>query len=105
MGNAGYPAYVASKAGITGLTRSLARELGGDNIRVNSLIPGWVLTERQLKLWANKADLASHLEKQCIKEHLMPNDLIDSTLFLASYASRMITGQALVIDGGVVVTG
>ena len=105
MGNAGYPAYVASKAGITGLTRSLARELGGDNIRVNSLIPGWVLTERQLKLWANKADLASHLEKQCIKEHLMPNDLIDSTLFLVSYASRMITGQALVIDGGVVVTG
>ena len=105
MGNAGYPAYVASKAGITGLTRSLARELGGDNIRVNSLIPGWVLTERQLKLWANKADLESHLEKQCIKEHLMPNDLIDSTLFLASYASRMITGQALVIDGGVVVTG
>jgi len=105
MGNAGYPAYVASKAGITGLTRSLARELGSDNIRVNSLIPGWVLTKKQLKLWANEADLASHLEKQCIKEHLIPNDLIDSTLFLASDASRMITGQALVIDGGVVVTG
>lgn len=105
MGNVGYPAYVASKAGITGLTRSLARELGPDGIRVNTLIPGWVLTERQLKLWANEADLASHLEKQCIKEHLVPIDLIDSTLFLASDASRMMTGQALVIDGGVVVTG
>ncbi|MCS5590572.1 MAG: SDR family oxidoreductase [Candidatus Thioglobus sp.] len=105
MGNVGYPAYVASKAGITGLTRSLARELGVDGIRVNSLIPGWVLTERQMKLWANDKDLANHLEKQCIKDHLMPNDLIDSTLFLASDASRMMTGQALVIDGGVVVTG
>ena len=105
MGNVGYPAYVASKAGITGLTRSLARELGEDGIRVNTLIPGWVLTDRQIKLWANDKDLASHLKKQCIKEHLIPNDLIDSTLFLASNASRMMTGQALVVDGGVVVTG
>ena len=105
MGNAGYPAYVASKAGITGLTRALARELGVDGIRVNTLIPGWVLTDKQLKLWANDKDLASHMKKQSLKEHLMPNDLIDSTLFLASKASRMMTGQALVVDGGVVVTG
>lgn len=104
-GNAGLPAYVTSKAGITGLTRSLARELGPDGIRVNTLIPGWVLTERQLKLWANEKDLAVTMEKQCIKEHLMPNDLIDSVLFLASNASRMMTGQALVVDGGVAVTG
>jgi len=105
MGNAGYPAYVASKAGITGLTRALARELGGDGIRVNTLVPGWVLTGRQLKLWANDKDLASHMKKQSLKEHLVPNDLIDSALFLASKASRMMTGQALVVDGGVVVTG
>ena len=105
MGNAGYPAYVASKAGITGLTRALARELGGDGIRVNTLVPGWVLTDRQLKLWANDKDLASHMKKQSLKEHLVPNDLIDSALFLASKASRMMTGQALVVDGGVEVTG
>ena len=105
FGDASYPAYIASKAGIRGITRSLARELGRDNIRVNTLIPGWVLTDRQLKLWANDKDLASHMKKQSLKEHLVPNDLIDSTLFLASKASRMMTGQALVVDGGVVVTG
>ncbi len=105
MGNAGYPAYVASKAAITGLTRALARELGPDNIRVNTLLPGWVLTEKQLEMWATEEDLAAHMQRQCLKEHLAPQDIVDSTLFLASKASRMITGQALAVDGGVVVTG
>lgn len=105
MGNVGYPAYVAAKAGITGLTRALARELGPQGIRVNALVPGWVLTERQLRLWAEPADLAAHLERQCLKRHLAPEDVLDSTLFLASEASQMITGQALVVDGGVVATG
>ena len=105
MGNAGYPAYVAAKAGITGLTRGLARELGPDRIRVNALMPGWVLTERQMDKWATPEGLAAHLERQCLKEHLAPRDVVDATLFLASDASRMMTGQALVVDGGVVVTG
>ncbi len=105
MGNAGYPAYVAAKAGITGLTRALARELGVDNIRVNAVLPGWVMTEKQLRLWVTPENQAEQLQKQCLKEHLSPKDIIDSTLFLASKASRMITGQALVVDGGVVVTG
>ncbi len=105
MGNAGYPGYVASKAAITGLTRALARELGCDNIRVNSLLPGWVLTQKQLDMWATPEDLASHLERQCLKEHLTPRDIVDATLFLASKASRMISGQAIAVDGGVVVTG
>ncbi len=105
MGNAGYPAYATSKAAITGLTRSLARELGKDCIRVNALMPGWVLTDKQLEKWATPEDLEKHLEKQCLKEHLKPKDVVDSTLFLASGASRMITSQALVVDGGVVVTG
>jgi NAD(P)-dependent dehydrogenase (short-subunit alcohol dehydrogenase family) len=105
MGNSGYPGYVAAKAGITGLTRALARELGGDNIRVNALMPGWVLTDRQVELWATPKDLEAHLERQCLKEHLKPEDIVDATLFLASDASRMMTGQALVVDGGVVVTG
>ncbi|MEL7276251.1 MAG: SDR family oxidoreductase [Pseudomonadota bacterium] len=105
MGNAGYPGYVASKAGITGLTRGLAREFGPDKIRVNALMPGWVLTDRQMELWADPESLAAHLERQCLKEHLAPRDIVDATLFLASEASRMMTGQGIVVDGGVVVTG
>lgn len=105
MGNGDYPGYVAAKAAITGLTRGLARELGPHNIRVNALMPGWVLTERQMELWATPEGLAAHLEKQCLKEHLVADDIVDATLFLASKASRMMTGQAMVVDGGVVVTG
>lgn len=105
MGNAGYPAYVAANAGITGLTRALAREFGPDRIRVNALMPGWVLTEKQTRLWATPEDLAAHLDKQCLKEHLAPEDIVGGCLFLSSKASRMMTGQALVVDGGVVVTG
>jgi len=102
MGNAGYPGYVAAKAGITGLTRGLARELGPDGIRVNALMPGWVLTDRQMELWATPEGLAAHLERQCIPEHLAPRDIVDATLFLCSEASRMITGQSIVVDGGTV---
>ena len=105
MGNGGYCAYVAAKSGITGLTRGLARELGPDNIRVNALMPGWVLTQKQLDKWATPEDLAAMMDRQCLKEHLVPRDIVDGTLFLASKTSRMMTGQALVIDGGVVVTG
>ena len=105
MGNAGYPSYVTANAGINGMTRALAREFGPDNIRVNALAPGWVLTAKQVELWATPEDLAAHLERQCIKEHLVSEDIVGGVLFLASGASRMMTGQALVIDGGVVTTG
>ncbi|MEO1109388.1 MAG: SDR family oxidoreductase [Pseudomonadota bacterium] len=105
MGNAGYPIYTTSNAGITGMTRSLARELGPQNIRVNALAPGWVLTQKQLDMWATPEDLAAHLERQCLKEHLTPEDMIAPTLFLASNASRAMTGQCMAVDGGVVVSG
>ena len=105
MGNTGYPAYTTANSGINGMTRSLAREFGSDKIRVNALVPGWVLTQKQFDMWAEPEALAAHLERQCLKEHLDPEDIVSSTLFLASQASRMITGQALVVDGGVVATG
>lgn len=105
LGNAGYTAYVTAKAGIMGMTRGLARELGPANIRVNSFMPGWVLTDKQLDKWATPEDLDAHLAKACLKEHLKPEDVVEATLFLASRASRMMTSQAMVVDGGVVVTG
>ncbi|WP_298850194.1 SDR family NAD(P)-dependent oxidoreductase [uncultured Ruegeria sp.] len=105
MGNAGYPIYTTSNAGITGMTRSLARELGPRKIRINALAPGWVLTQKQLDMWATPEDLAAHLDRQCLKEHLKPEDMIAPTLFLASNASRAMTGQCMAVDGGVVVSG
>ena len=105
MGQAGYTGYITANSGINGMTRGLAREFGPDNIRVNALAPGWVLTQKQLDMWASPEALAAHLEKQCLKEHLVPQDIVDATMFLASGASRMMTGQAMVVDGGVVVTG
>ncbi len=105
MGNAGYPAYTSANGGITAMTRSLAREFGPDRIRVNALAPGWVLTEKQLEMWASPEDLDAHMERMCLKEHLAPEDIVGGTLFLASKASKAMTGQCMVIDGGVVTTG
>lgn len=105
MGNAGYPAYTAANGGITAMTRSLARELGPDGVRVNAVAPGWVLTDKQLDKWATPEGLAAHLERQCLKTHLKPQDIVDAVLFLASNTSRMMTGQCMVVDGGVVTTG
>ena len=105
MGNAGYPLYTTANAGITGMTRSLAREFGPDFIRVNAVAPGWVLTERQKRLWATPDALSAHLARQCIKEHLTEDDIVGGVLFLASRSSRMLTGQLIAIDGGAVATG
>jgi len=105
MGNAGYPLYTAANSGINGLTRSLAREFGPDHIRVNALAPGWVLTQKQKDLWVTEEGLAAHLARQCLPDPLDPDDITGGVLFLASRASKAMTGQALVIDGGVVTTG
>ncbi len=105
MGGAGYPIYTASNSGINGMTRSLAREFGPDKIRVNALAPGWVLTDKQMDKWATPEGLDAHMEKMCLKEHLKPDDIVGPVLFLASNISNAMTGQAMVVDGGVVVTG
>jgi galactose dehydrogenase len=105
MGNAGYVAYTTANSGINGMTRTLAREFGPDRIRVNALAPGWVLTQKQKDLWVTPEGLQAHLDRQCLKDTLAPEDIVGGMLFLASESSKMMTGQALVIDGGVVVTG
>lgn len=105
MGNAGYPLYTAANSAINGMTRSLAREFGPDRIRVNAIAPGWVLTQKQKDLWVTEDGLKDHVARQCLKDTLDPDDMINGVLFLASKTSKMMTGQALVIDGGVVTTG
>ena len=102
LGAEGYLSYVAAKAGITGLTFGLARTLGPDNIRVNAILPGAVLTERQRDLWVSPEDARAFVERQCLKENLHEPDMVGPTLFLASDTSRMVTGQTLVVDGGMV---
>lgn len=102
LANAGYPAYATSKAGITGLTRVLATELGGDKIRVNTILPGWVMTERQKRLWVTNDGLEATLNMQALKELIQPEDMVEPCLFLASNASRMMTGQMMIVDGGMV---
>ncbi len=93
-------AYVTTKAGIIGFTRSLARELGPVGIRVNTVSPGWVMTERQLREYVDRAAKRKILSSQCIPELLRPEDLAEVILFLASNASRAITGQEILADRG-----
>lgn len=105
MATVGYVVYTTANSGINGMTRTLAREFGPDRIRVNALAPGWVLTQKQKDLWVTPEGLAAHLDRQCLKDTLAPLDVLGGVLFLASNTSKMMTGQSLVIDGGVVVTG
>ena len=100
MADTGYAAYITANAGIVGLTRTLAREFGPDRIRVNAVAPGWVLTERQKEMWVTPESLAAHLARQCIPEPIQPEDVAGTVLFLASEASRMMTSQTLILDGG-----
>lgn len=100
LGLSSYPTYVAAKAAIMGLSKALARELGTDNIRVNTLIPGWVMTERQKKLWATPEAVAECLDQQCLKSMISEDDVSNLALFLGSSASKMITGQSMIIDAG-----
>lgn len=96
----GMTGYTTSKAGLEGMTRGLARDLGADNIRINTLIPGWVMTERQLREWVNENTAAEINRSQCLKQQLMPHDISAMALFLASDDSRMCTAQNFVVDGG-----
>jgi D-xylose 1-dehydrogenase len=92
--------YTTSKAAISGMTRTLARELGVHNIRVNALVPGAIETERQTKLWRNPDEDKMFLDHQCLKFRLQSVHVAKPTLFLASDDSEGITGQNLIVDAG-----
>jgi NAD(P)-dependent dehydrogenase (short-subunit alcohol dehydrogenase family) len=99
-GMAGFPLYSSSNAAIVSLTQSLAREFGRDGIRVNAVAPGMVITPRQEALWLTEEGVREHLERQCLPQRLVAEDIVGSVLFLASDTSRMMTGQTLIVDGG-----
>jgi NAD(P)-dependent dehydrogenase (short-subunit alcohol dehydrogenase family) len=96
----GMPVYTTSKSAVQGLTRSLARDFGPFNIRVNTIVPGWVMTERQKRLWFDEQGKADVARGQCINQPLMPIHIASMTLFLAADDSAMCTAQDFVVDGG-----
>ena len=100
MGAGGMPVYVSAKAGIVGLSRALARDLGVHRIRVNTVLPGWVMTERQQRLWVTPDDETEILKSQALKRFLVPSDVSAMVLFLASNASSACTAQSYIVDGG-----
>jgi NAD(P)-dependent dehydrogenase (short-subunit alcohol dehydrogenase family) len=97
---AGYPVYATTKAAVIGLTRSLARDLGPFGIRVNTVTPGWVMTQRQIDLWVNEAAEEEIKKAQCLPGKLMPDDVARMVLFLAADDSKMCTAQDFVVDAG-----
>jgi D-xylose 1-dehydrogenase len=94
------PVYITAKAGIEGLTRTLARELGPDGIRVNCVMPGWVMTERQLAHWITPEAEASIQRNQCLPHKLYPADVARLVLWLAADDSHSCTAQRWIVDGG-----
>ncbi|CAN7271162.1 SDR family NAD(P)-dependent oxidoreductase [Pseudoduganella sp. LjRoot289] len=97
---AGYPVYATTKAAVVGLTRSLARDLGPHGIRVNTVTPGWVMTQRQVELWVDDAAEAEIKRMQCLPGKLMPAHVASMILFLAADDSAMCTSQEFIVDAG-----
>jgi NAD(P)-dependent dehydrogenase (short-subunit alcohol dehydrogenase family) len=96
--------YTTAKAAINGLTRTLARELGALNIRVNCIVPGAIATERQRALWFSPEQEQRFIDQQCLKFRLSEHDVARTALFLASDEARGITGQNLIVDAGLAQT-
>jgi NAD(P)-dependent dehydrogenase (short-subunit alcohol dehydrogenase family) len=101
LGQAGMPVYLTAKSAVIGLTRALARDLGPHRIRVNSVIPGWILTERQTRLWLSPEGEKRIAQEQCIPEKLYPPDIARMVLWLAADDSRLVTAQSFVVHYGV----
>lgn len=96
----GMPVYTTAKAAVHGMTRSFARDLGQHHIRVNTVVPGWVMTERQRELWATEEALEAHRRRQCLPELLRPEHLARMVLFLASDDSAMCTANNFLVEAG-----
>ncbi|MGK5074390.1 SDR family NAD(P)-dependent oxidoreductase [Janthinobacterium sp. ZB1P44] len=100
MKSGGYPVYATTKAAVVGLTRGLARDYGAHNIRVNTVTPGWVMTQRQIDLWVDEAAEVEIKKSQCLPSKLMPQDIAAMVLFLASDDGAMCSSQEFIVDAG-----
>ena len=94
--------YQTAKAGVVGLSRGLARDLGPSRIRVNHVAPGWIMTERQKSLWVTPEKLQSNIDRQCLKDELLPHDVARMIVFLGADDSKMLTAQTYIVDAGTV---
>lgn len=100
IGQGGMPVYLSCKSAITGLTRSMARDLGPKNIRVNSVLPGWIMTERQVDKWLTAEGEEQLMDRQCLKRKLEPIEIAKVVLFFSADDSGICTNQNFVADGG-----
>jgi NAD(P)-dependent dehydrogenase (short-subunit alcohol dehydrogenase family) len=100
IGQGNMSCYTTAKSAVQGLTRALARDLGPNNIRVNSILPGWIMTQRQQDLWLTPESEAELMHRQCLKRKLMPDDIARVVLFFAADDSGACTNQNYVVDGG-----
>jgi D-xylose 1-dehydrogenase len=96
----GYPVYATCKSATVGLTRSLARELGEHSIRVNTLTPGWIMTDKQLEQWVDEAGERAMAENHCLPGRILGEDVANMALFLSADDSCMVTAQDFVVDAG-----
>jgi D-xylose 1-dehydrogenase len=100
VGQGGMAAYTASKSGMLGLTRSLARDYGSYNIRVNAVAPGWIMTQRQIEKWLTPEGEEELMRRQCLKRKLVPDEIAKFVVFLASDEASACTSQHYIVDGG-----
>ena len=100
IGQGGMPCYTSAKSAVAGLTRALARDFGPLNIRVNCILPGWIMTERQLTLWLTPEGEEELMKRQCLKRNLVPADIARTVLFFAADDSGACTNQNYIVDGG-----
>ena len=100
VGAADIPVYATAKGACVSMTRTLAKKLGGDNIRVNAVIPGWVKTQRQIDKWITPQAEAAQMKKQVLQHWIMPVDLANMVVFLASDEAKMCTAQVYTVDAG-----
>ncbi|MEL6564777.1 MAG: SDR family oxidoreductase [Pseudomonadota bacterium] len=96
----GFPAYATAKSAVHGLTRTMARDLGDRRIRVNTVVPGWIMTERQKELWATPEALEKHRDRQCLPDLIDPIYVVRMIVFLASDDAAMCTASNFMVDAG-----